>query len=45
MNYIDISGGNKDQKILTEEIIKWCIFARRPIPVLDGVRALFTMPG
>ena len=30
---------------LKAEIIKWCIFARRPIPVLDGVRALFTMPG
>lgn len=30
---------------LRGEIIKWCIFARRPIPVLDGVRALFTMPG
>ena len=25
MNYIDINGGNKHQKILTEEIIKWCI--------------------
>ena len=25
MNYIDINGGNKNQKILTEEIIKWCI--------------------
>jgi len=23
---------------------KWVIFARKPIPVLDGVRALFTMP-
>ena len=25
MNYIDINGGSKNQKILTEEIIKWCI--------------------
>jgi len=23
---------------------KWCIFARKPIPENDGVRALFTMP-
>ena len=25
MNYIEINGGNKDQKIFTKQIIKWCI--------------------
>ena len=24
---------------------KWCIFARKPIPDIDRVQALFTMPG
>ena len=25
MNYIEINGGNKDQKIFTKQIIEWCI--------------------
>lgn len=24
---------------------KWCVFARKPIPLVDGINALFTMPG
>jgi len=25
MNYIEINGGDKDQKIFTEQIVKWCM--------------------
>ena len=25
MNYIEINGGNKDQRIFTKQIIEWCI--------------------